>query len=99
MTMQKILIALFLLLPSMAFAQQAKVVATCGTVPLPLAVGSTQYITIDVNGNSCISGSSTPDVVQGNQSNASSGVAATSTNVPSVSYNYLWNGTTWDQAP
>lgn len=37
-----------------AVAQQAKVVQTCGVVPLPLAVGSTQYMTIDVNGNSCL---------------------------------------------
>lgn len=36
-------------------------------------------------------------LVVGNVSNASSGVATTSTNVPNVSYNYAWNGTTWDQ--
>lgn len=37
-----------------AVAQESKVVQSCGTVPLPLAVGSTQYDTIDVNGNKCI---------------------------------------------
>lgn len=35
--------------------------------------------------------------IQGTQSNASSGVASTSSNVPAVGYNYCWNGTTWDQ--
>jgi hypothetical protein len=35
--------------------------------------------------------------VSGTTSNASSGVATSSTNIPSVSYNYAFNGTTWDQ--
>lgn len=33
----------------------------------------------------------------GTTSNASSGVATSSTNTPSVAYNYAFNGTTWDQ--
>jgi hypothetical protein len=33
----------------------------------------------------------------GTTSNASSGVATSSTNLPTVSYNYGFNGTTWDQ--
>lgn len=39
-------------------------------------------------------------LVVGNVSNASSGVAPTSTNVPAVAYNYVFNNTTgnWDQA-
>lgn len=37
-----------------AVAQEAKVVQTCGTVPQSLPVGSTQYMTVDVNGNACI---------------------------------------------
>lgn len=32
-------------------------------------------------------------------SNASSGIATSSVNVPNVSYNYAWNGSTWDQFP
>jgi hypothetical protein len=32
---------------------QALVVATCGSISPPLAVGSTHYLTIDVNGNLC----------------------------------------------
>lgn len=36
--------------------------------------------------------------VSGATSNASSGVATSATNIPSVSYNYNFNGTTWDQA-
>lgn len=35
--------------------------------------------------------------VSGSASNASSGVAPTSTNVPTVAYNYNWNGLSWDQ--
>lgn len=35
--------------------------------------------------------------VTGTTSNASSGVATSSTNLPSVAYNYGFNGTTWDQ--
>jgi hypothetical protein len=57
MTMNKILLALFLLVPLSAQAQQAKVVASCGTVPLALPAGSTQYETIDVNGNLCTNAS------------------------------------------
>lgn len=34
----------------------------------------------------------------GSISNAASGVATSATNVPVVSYNYVWNGATWDQA-
>src|SRR6266496_1532536 len=34
----------------------------------------------------------------GSTSNASSGVATSSTNIPAVSYGYLWNGLTWDQS-
>ena len=37
-----------------AFAQQAKVVTSCGTVPQALQAGTTAYATIDVNGNTCI---------------------------------------------
>lgn len=50
----RLLLVMVCLAPLAARAQQAKVVAACGTVPLPLAVGSTQYMTIDVNGNSCM---------------------------------------------
>lgn len=35
--------------------------------------------------------------VTGSASNASSGVATSSTNLPAVAYLYGWNGTTWDQ--
>lgn len=35
--------------------------------------------------------------LSGSTSNASSGVATSSTNVPTVAYNYGFNGTTWDQ--
>ena len=42
-------------------------------------------------------GGSGGGTVTGNQSNAASGVATGSANVPTVSYNYGFNGTTWDQ--
>ncbi len=35
----------------------------------------------------------------GSSSNASDGQATSATNVPTVSYNYVWNGTTWDRLP
>src|ERR1700679_2400498 len=56
--MKKLLLALFLLVPLSAQAQQAKVVASCGTVPLTYPAGSTQYQTVDVNGNLCTNASS-----------------------------------------
>lgn len=37
-------------------------------------------------------------LVVGNVSNASSGVAPTSTNLGTDAFNYVWNGTSWDQA-
>jgi hypothetical protein len=36
-------------------------------------------------------------VINGNVSNANSGVATSSSNVPSISYNYGFNGVSWDQ--
>ena len=41
--------------------------------------------------------SGNPGSVQGAQSNASSGVATGSTNVPTIAYSYGWNGASWDQ--
>ena len=40
----------------------------------------------------------TATIAGGTVSNASSGVAPTSTNIPTVAYGYLWNGTGWDQS-
>lgn len=34
----------------------------------------------------------------GSTSNATSAVAPTATNIPAVSFNYVWNGSSWDQA-
>lgn len=90
--------AVLLLLASHADAQQtAKVLATCGTASGYVA-GGTNYVTIDTTGAACSAAASgSPTTVQGSASNASSGVATSATNVPTVSYNYIWNGTTWDQ--
>lgn len=72
------------------------VVTTCGSLPQAYGAGSTRLETIDVNGNRCIGGTLS---LAGSTSNASSGVATSATNLPTVSYNYLWNGVSWDQAP
>ena len=53
-------------------------------------------LSFDLSGNLRVIGSGSTTVV-GTASNASSGVATSATNVPTVSYNYGFNGTTWDQ--
>lgn len=58
-----------------------------GTTWDQLQVDGSKYLDIDCK-SGCASGST---------SNASSGVATSSTNVPGVSYLYGFNGTTWDQ--
>lgn len=74
----------------------ARVVTTCGTVPTAYVTGSNNPVVQDVNGNFCVGGTVSATIT-GATSNASSGVATSSTNVPTVSYNYVFNGTTWDQ--
>lgn len=55
--MRKILLALFgLLLSASAYAQDALVVQTCGTLPLAYSPGATRLLTVDVNGKMCTSG-------------------------------------------
>jgi len=87
------------LVPNMAAAQSssAVVVSACGTPPLTYTAGYPYPITQDTNGFQCVGGAGGTVVVSGNVSNATSGVATTSTNVPTVAYNYGFNGTTWDQ--
>lgn len=51
-------------------------------------------IQCDSSGRVIVSGTLT---LTGTTSNASSAVATSSTNLPTVSYNYGFNGTTWDQ--
>lgn len=69
------------------------------TSPPTVLSGQMVMIQCDAQGRLILSPSGGGTIVEGNVSNATSGVAATSTNVPNVSYNYWWNGTTWDQAP
>lgn len=59
--------------------------ATGSIFPLAAAI-------VDASGNQITAFGAT-----GSTSNASSGVATSSTNVPTVSYTYGFNGTTWDQ--
>src|ERR1039458_9655571 len=73
----------------------ALVVAVCGTLPLAYKPGAVVTPTQDINGNACISG--TFSATGGTISNATSAQATSGTNQGSVSYNYGFNGTTWDQ--
>lgn len=98
--MKRILISLALLalscLPTPAVAQSTGlVVQVCGTLPLAYRPGAQGVISLDVNGNQCIAG--TFSQTGGTVSNATSGVATSATNQGSVSWNYGFNGTTWDQ--
>jgi hypothetical protein len=88
-----LLFALWFAVP--ASAQTARVVPACGTLPQSYASGSTRDLTQDVNGNACIAGSFSQ--TGGTVSNATDAQATTATNQGSVSYNYGFNGTTWDR--
>lgn len=69
------------------------------TSPPTVLSGQMVMIQCDAQGRLILSPSGGGTIVEGNVSNATSGIAATATNVPNVSYNYWWNGATWDQAP
>lgn len=95
--MKKILIilGLFLIIPQIVFAQTSRnpcflngKTSTNG-IPSCESVANTDPLPVTITGSGGSAG-----VV----SNGSSGVAPTATNLPSASYNYLWNGATWDQA-
>lgn len=74
----------------------ANTVATCGT-PNNTPVANNSYpLTQDETGKLCTNAAVTASIT-GTTSNATSGVATSSTNIPTVSYNYGFNGTTWDQ--
>lgn len=91
-----VLVSLCGLSAANAQAGRAVAVTACAS-PGNTPVAGTDYpITMDLLGRQCVMGSGSTTVV-GSASNASSGVATSSTNVPNVSYNYGWNGTTWDQ--
>lgn len=101
--MRKLLIACALLLgmvmPAAAQNTTGLVVSVCGSPPFAFKAGNPGPFTIDTNGNFCSSFAGGTIGVTGTTSNASSGVAATSTNIPAVAYMYAWNGATWDQYP
>lgn len=56
--------------------------------------GQAGFVQCDSSGRPLVSGSLS---LAGTTSNASSAVATSGTNLPTVSYNYGFNGTTWDQ--
>lgn len=81
-----------------AVAQGTIVVASCPNTSVIYAAGQTGRVpAIDIYGNACgaVGGGGSSG---GGVSNASSAVAPTATNIPVVSYGYLFNGATWDQA-
>jgi hypothetical protein len=89
--MKNFLVALALfLLPCAASAQQTNMYwQTSGTTPCPSCWSPVSAANpLPVTGALSIAGTT---------SNASSGVATSATNLPTVSYNYGFNGTTWDQ--
>lgn len=89
-------IAVLCSLPARAIDFNVVVLASCGTVPTTLPTGTGYSIFTDQNGNLCMGGGGVVTVA-GTTSNASSAVATSATNIPSVAYNYGFNGTTWDQ--
>lgn len=78
--------------------QTGYVLTSCGTIAgqSAYAAGQSRWFTLDANGNMCITGTVTT-TLSGSTSNAASGVATSSTNIPTVAYSYGFNGTTWDQ--
>lgn len=106
--MQKIGLALLLGLLGLAPAQSqvagwpppaGALAALCvyNSSPPTLSATNVGFVQCDASGNLRISGTVTTTLA-GTTSNASSAVATSATNIPAVSYNYLFNGTTWDQA-
>src|ERR1700690_4028164 len=92
-----------LIFATQAFAQSAGWPPPAGAVaglgvynlsPPVLTTAQVGFLQLDANGNLRIAGTFS---AAGTTSNASSGVATSSTNTPNVSYNYGFNGTTWDQ--
>lgn len=53
--MKKFLLGVFIALASLVpvEAQEARVVSACGSLPVAYAVGSTQFMTVDINGRVC----------------------------------------------
>lgn len=100
-------LALALLASTLCLASAGAQIVPPGTNPVPaagaynsspptLTSGQAGWLQLDSAGNLRISGTVTAGLA-GSTSNASSGVATSATNVPTVSYNYGFNGTTWDQ--
>lgn len=104
--MKKHLLAFIAVIFSFAISGQSNAqvfvygVTSCGTTPTTIVNGKPAYLTVDTTGKLCDTGSGGgggTTTVQGNVSNASSAVATTSTNLGTNSYNYGFNGATWDQ--
>lgn len=104
--MKNLCAALFgLLLASAAQAQSVSWPPPAGALaflcvynasPPTLTTTNVAFAQCDSAGNLRVSGTVTSSLA-GATSNASSGVATSATNIPAVSYNYGFNGTTWDQ--
>lgn len=81
-------------------ARIALLLLILSAVSLPATAQQTPVCVI-INGSCASATNPVPTTgtatLSGSTSNASSGVATSSTNVPVVGYNYTFNGTTWDQ--
>ena len=101
--MRKILLAIALLLgASPAFAQNYQATQGSGTTFGSKLVSSVNYPMIvfcdPTTPTQCVAVNASGQLtVIGASSNASSAVATSSTNLGTISYNYGFNGTTWDQ--
>jgi hypothetical protein len=74
---------------------------TAGTTSLRVTVASDSTGVIGVTQSTSpwvVTGAGGSFPITGATSNASSAVATSATNVPTVGYNYQFNGTTWDQS-
>jgi hypothetical protein len=80
--------------PGTAGTQSAAAGCIYHASPTAASEGQQRTVLCDVNGNLLTTATAS---LTGTTSNAGSGVATSSTNVPTVSYNYGFNGTTWDQ--
>lgn len=101
--MRKILPLLLALLAWPVQAQQVTppdvsgIACAYNITPPTIATGNFLLVQCDNKGNLLVNVNAGSLSIAGTTSNASSAVATSATNLPTVSYNYAFNGTTWDQ--
>jgi hypothetical protein len=85
-------------------ANNSDAVASVGTglgstVSYNYGYNGTTWDRLEVDGSKNLKVNCTVGCAGGSSSNASDGVATSSTNGQNLSWGYLWNGTTWDRQP